>query len=214
MHQRSRGVYGFLRRPAVYAAFHRLVGADRFRRRLVAEHLALRPGHRLLDVGCGPGDLLAYLPDEVEYHGYDAEPAYVERARQRFGSRGTFHCRRVSATEGDELGRFDRVVASGILHHLDDADADRLFRDAARWLAPGGRLVSVDGAFVAGQPWLARWLLERDRGCHVRTPEGYRRLAEPHFAGIDVAVRQDLARLPLTHAVLTCYEPLGGPSSG
>ena len=56
-------------------------------------------------------------------------------------------------------------------------------------------------------PRAAGWLLARDRGHMIRTADGYRRLAAPHFGSVNSQVHHDLARVPYTHVVLICSEP-------
>ena len=158
------------------------------------------------DIGCGPGDLLAELPASITYVGFDKSEAYVRAARSRFGDRGTFFCRTVDRTVVDELGAgsFDLVVAHGVLHHLDDAEADAFFALARAALTPVGRLVTADGCWVAGQSPLARYLLARDRGRHVRTESAYRALAERYFPSVVTDIRHDTSRVPYTIVYLVC----------
>jgi hypothetical protein len=66
------------------------------------------------------------------------------------------------------------------------------------------RLVTADGCYVPGQSWIARHLLSRDRGGHVRTEEVYRRLAARHFGSVVCDIRFDTARLPYTMIYLVC----------
>lgn len=194
--------------PRLYSLFRRVVGRDSARAVYAREHLRLEPGQRVLDLGCGPGDILRYLP-AVQYVGYDINPRYIERARRRFAGRGEFHCGAVH--EGLELaGRYDVVIAHGILHHLDDGEAGALFRVARRALAPGGRLVTFDGCFEEGQSAAARFFLSIDRGRHVRTREGYERLARAEFDEVDTFLRRDLIRIPYTHLIMECGK---GPQS-
>ena len=94
---------------------------------------------RVLEVGCGPGELAARIAAElgVELLALDISPRMVELAR----SRG------VDARVGDlqELpfrdGEFDCVVAAWVLFHV--PDLDRGVRELARILRPGGRLVAA-----------------------------------------------------------------------
>jgi len=54
------------------------------------------------------------------------------------------------------------------VHHLDDAEATKLFDLARSVLRPAGRLITFDGCYVPGQSPAARWILSRDRGQFVR----------------------------------------------
>jgi SAM-dependent methyltransferase len=158
---------------------------------------------RVLDIGCGPGDMLNYLP-AVHYVGFDASEAYIARARQRFGRRGQFYCGLVNSGSISELHTFDIVLAHGVLHHLGDAEASALFALARAALRPGGWLVTFDGCYAPNQSRLARWFVSRDRGRYVREVEEYRRLANSAFDRVHVTVRHDLLRIPYTHIIMEC----------
>jgi SAM-dependent methyltransferase len=194
--------------PAVYRLFGRVIGGGA-RARFVRDHLRPRPGDRILDLGCGPGDLLAHLP-ACDYVGVDLDPKYVTAARARYRDRGTFRCEPAEAVAELEPGSFDLVVASGLLHHLTDAQAVATLEVARRALRPGGRFVSLDGCFVPGQSRIARWLLRRDRGKFVRDLPGYRKLAAVVFSMVVPAVRHDLLRIPYTLLILDCTTGAGG----
>ena len=84
-----------LAKPTVYSLFARLIGATSGRKQYVKRHIRPRVGDRLLDIGCGPADILEALP-EVDYHGFDLSPQYIESARVRFGTRGRFNVQAVN----------------------------------------------------------------------------------------------------------------------
>ncbi|HUJ85907.1 MAG TPA: class I SAM-dependent methyltransferase [Burkholderiales bacterium] len=205
MTRRGLGVdpRALLARPRVYSLFRRLVGRDSARLAYARDYLRARPGERVLDIGCGTGDILRYLP-AVRYVGYDLSQSYIDRARERFGDRGEFHCRAVDDDLAQGEPSFDLAIAHGVLHHLDDAEAASLFRVAKRALKPGGRLVTFDGCFTHDQSLAARLFLSLDRGRHVREPEAYERLARGAFAQVRSFVRHDLIRIPYTHVILEC----------
>ena len=194
---------GLLAHPRLYSLFRRLVGRDTARTVYAREHLRVEPGQRVLDIGCGPGDILAYLP-AVHYEGYDISPEYIARARERFGERAAFHCRAVDDSLPVPAGGFDVVIAHGLLHHLDDDEARSLFRVARRALRPGGRMVTFDGCFSDDQSAAARLFLRLDRGKHVRTRQAYEALARAEFARVESFVRHDLIRIPYTHLIMEC----------
>jgi SAM-dependent methyltransferase len=176
--------------------------------RIRDEFLRIEPGQRVLDIGCGPADILTYLPTDIEYHGFDAEPNYIAVARARFGDRGSFVVRTVAPNAVDDIGTFDVVMSLAVLHHLTDAEADTLFASAARVLRPGGRVVTLDCAYVKGQNPIARLLAALDRGKYVRSPDGYVALARRHFEQANATVLHDLIAVPYTHCIVEARTPL------
>lgn len=192
-----------LAQARVYSFFARLIGATRGRQLYVERHIRPQAGDRILDIGCGPADILAALP-AVDYHGFDVSADYIESARKRFGARGHFEVAMVSTELVSRYSGFDLVLATGVLHHLTDAEALELFRVAHAALKPRGRLVTLDGCLVKGQSPVARLLLKRDRGKHVREQAAYLALAQQVFNTVKTSLTTDLLRIPYTHLVMEC----------
>jgi len=188
--------------PIFYRAFGRLVNGDA-RAIYQREYLRVKPGERVLDIGCGPADMLEVLPN-VTYVGFDGSAEYIEAARRRYGERGRFELRRITPGSLSEFEGFDLVMANGVLHHLDDAGAHELFEIARAALRPEGRLVTLDGCYTSRQSAIARYLLSRDRGRFVRTAPDYEALARSHFPSVIAHLRHDLLRIPYTHLILEC----------
>jgi SAM-dependent methyltransferase len=155
-------------------------------------------GARVLDIGCGTGDILAYLPLGVDYSGYDVSPQYIAAAERRFGARGRFSCGILDGPQVLALSPFDIVVASAVLHHLDDDTVEGLMQTVGLALRDGGRFVSIDPVLVPGQNPVARFLIEHDRGLNVRDPEGYLSLVRPVFTDVRGVLRHR-AWIPYTH---------------
>jgi SAM-dependent methyltransferase len=170
------------------------------------------PGARIIDLGCGTAEVLRFLPGDVEYTGFDMSESYIEAARSRYGGRGRFICAKVEDfnlasvdSPGEAVaGQFDIAIAFGVLHHLGDSEARRLFRSAREALKPGGRLVTLDSAFTSGQSYLSRYLVSKDRGQNVRYPDAFAGLGEDSFASIEVTPLRNALRIPFDHAILVC----------
>jgi SAM-dependent methyltransferase len=201
MSQITTGLYRLTQVPQLYALLQNMLGGERTRRLLVDEHIQPRKGDRVLDIGCGSA---ALLPDlgAVDYTGFDLNPEHIAAARARYGDHARFYCGTMEDVGRDIKGPFDIALAIGVLHHLDDAEVQALCRQVAARLAPGGRFITIDPAFVTGQHWIARWLAARDSGQSVRTPEGYEALMRPAFGTLGVTVRHDLLRVPYTHCIM------------
>lgn len=196
------GLRGVLAVPRVYEAWSRLVGGEHGRGTLVREHVRPTPGARVLDLGCGPGELVPHL-GEVDYIGVDVSEQYIAKARRSFGDRAEFRVGDATALDTD-LRAFDLVLAFGLIHHLDDGAAGRVLAGARQALRPDGRFVSVDPVQAPDAPAAARLIVSWDRGEHVRSGAAYDRLAQRHFDEVHSRERRDLLRIPYAHWILEC----------
>jgi SAM-dependent methyltransferase len=212
MSHRSTGIYRIFQSAAVYERFQRLLGSNAARRRFVEDFLRPSPGATILDIGCGTGAILDYLPEGAGYVGYDLNPRYIEEARRKYPGRGRFFCARVEEAP-EEPGGFDLVLAMAILHHLDDSEAGRLLASAHRHLRPGGALVTLDPVRHPRQSPIARLLVALDRGRRVRTAQEYRDLAAAHFPSVETALLTDLLPIPYSHFLMRAVTAPPPPQS-
>ena len=203
--QHESGLKKALSSGWVYSWFQTAVGAKRARRWLAANVWKCEPGDKVVDIGCGPGDMLEQLPDTVRYVGIDISEKYVERARQRFGERATFVVgtartfleRGTAALDGADL-----VVCNGLLHHLNDDEVLEVLQLGARVLKPHGRFVCVEPTYLQHQPIAARWVMDKDRGRNIRTDVAWTDLARTVFPDSSARILTGLLRLPYTHVVI------------
>ena len=202
MAQVTSGLRALLSSPNFYSFFQMLMGARSGWERFVARDIRAKAGDRVLDIGCGPGDVLSYLP-AVDYWGFDISAPYIRQARRRYGERGQFFCKILSGEDLADLPKFDVVIASGLLHHLDDDVALQLLELAHKALRPEGRFVTVDPCLVPRQNPVARFLIDRDRGQNVRDEAGYANLARGVFSHVLVTVRHK-KWVPYTQCFMEC----------
>ncbi|MCX7144232.1 MAG: class I SAM-dependent methyltransferase [Proteobacteria bacterium] len=202
MAQITSGWRALLSSPKVYDAFQNLMGGRR-RGTFVEEFIRPHMGARLLDIGCGTAQLLEFLPGDATYVGYDPSPEYIAHARYRYGDRGEFHLGQFNAAEAAASQPFDLVTACGVLHHLDDIQAQELIALARRVLLPGGRFISIDPTYSKDQNWFSYLLVSRDRGQNVRFGQEYDELAKPYFREINGTLRHR-RWIPYTHWIMEC----------
>lgn len=188
----------------------------RWKRRLLAR-ADLRPGHRVLDLAAGTGDLargalgLAVREAfEIQVFAADLTPEMMRAGRGRPGPD------LAGWIGGDALrlpfpdGAFDRVVIGYGLRNFADLDAG--MAESFRCLRPGGRLVSLDFGhprfaalrrvylgYLDASTRAVGWALHRDPESYVYIPESLRRFPD----------QQEIARRMETAGFVGCgYEDL------
>jgi 2-polyprenyl-3-methyl-5-hydroxy-6-metoxy-1,4-benzoquinol methylase len=189
-----------------FKVFKRAIASDRAMGVFAREYINAHPGERILDAGCGVGDMREYLP-EVDYTGIDLNAEYIEGAKRRYTDGATFLTASVDDLASLGIGGFDAAVVISVLHHLTDEQVSNLVTSLPKVLKPGGRLVTVDPVWLPEQATTARVLIALDRGRYVRDLNGYLRLLEQGFADVEFTVRQDLLRLPYSYCVSQSHVP-------
>ncbi|OQY43090.1 MAG: hypothetical protein B6242_15425 [Anaerolineaceae bacterium 4572_78] len=187
-----------LKFPIIYDVFHHLCGSYAVRRRFVEEFVRATPGSRVLDIGCGSGKVIEFLPPDVEYIGYDLNRIYIEHAKKKYGERGQFFCADVNDESTRSIqGQFDFAMLVGVIHHLTNDEVHDMLKNAYNYLKPGGVLASFDNVNVsAEQPFISRWINRNDRGKYIRSPEEYIHLMYDHFSMVEFVLLTDMFIYP------------------
>jgi ubiquinone/menaquinone biosynthesis C-methylase UbiE len=170
--------------PEAYASWRASeIGAttERLERQLIRELVGNVSGRKVLDVGCGDGEFAVELARcGASVSGIDASTAMIDAAKTRAKQHNAAVDFQVAMAERlpfrDE--RFDLVTAITILCFLDDPAP--VFREMARVLRPGGRLVIGElgrwstwaaarcvRAWFGSQLWRHARLMARATLCHI-----------------------------------------------
>ena len=177
------------------------LGADKAHTRLVNEFLQPRPGIKMLDVGCGPANMIPYLPP-LDYTGIDLNEKHIAYARRRYGDRGRFIVGNAAGDLKQNEKEFDLINVSALLHHISDSEAVTLFASLARLLKPGGRIVTIDNVWLPKQRVVVRLINHLDSGTNIRTPEGYVGLLNGSGLDVHTLILNDLLRIPYDHIIM------------
>jgi SAM-dependent methyltransferase len=107
-----------------------------------------------VDLGCGSGQVTIPLAARCErVLGVDVSPLLLERLQAKSAAAGITNIETLAVpieALGLEPASIDLIVSNYALHHLRDAEKERLLRRATGWLRPGGRLVVGDMMFGRG----------------------------------------------------------------
>jgi ubiquinone/menaquinone biosynthesis C-methylase UbiE len=121
----------------------------------LAEHVQLKPGGHVLDLGCGPGESAFGMIDRVpdaRVTGLDISSSMIRFARMR--QRFERHRDRMTFVEGDAMSlsfadaTFDAVTGHSFLYLV--PDAERVLAEVFRVLKPGGRCAFLEPAGMPG----------------------------------------------------------------
>jgi ubiquinone biosynthesis O-methyltransferase len=205
--------------PEVYARWRASeIGAttERLEGQLILELLGDVSGRKVLDVGCGDGDFALELARRgAVVTGVDASAAMIDAAKRRASQHNAEITFQVATAEQLPFPaeQFDVVTAITILCFVEDASP--VFREIARLLRPGGRLVigelgkwSTWAAARRVRAWLGSRLWRRGR---FRTANELRGLAEQ--AGLVVEIVRGAIFYPrwgLAARILSPCDPVLG----
>lgn len=201
MAQRISGAYRLITIPSIYKALMFSLGAESAISRYVTEILRPTAGMKMLDVGCGPANVLAFLP-AVDYTGMDLNEKHIEFARARYGDLGRFLVGNAAIDLDGQEQAFDLINVSALLHHLSDDEAVRMFRALTPLLKQNGKIVTFDNVWLPKQRVGAKILNALDSGVNIRTPDGYLRLLDGLGLTVETRTFHDLLRIPYDHFVM------------
>lgn len=152
--------------------------------------LALSPGARVLDAGCGSGVVARHLAQArpgIEVVGADVSAARLAQARQVTGERPNLRFDVANLLRLPYAAHhFDIILCRQVLQHLDATERQQALAELVRCLKPGGALRAVDwdgylfGIYPAPPP----------------VAEGLKVLRD--FPGLDMEVGRKLPRLMLS----------------
>ena len=110
----------------------------------VASKMNLKPGQRVLDIGCGWGGLALYLNRvaDVDVLGVTLSTEQLERARERAVEAGVSDRVKFELMDYRDLdGRFDRIVSVGMFEHVGPPFYRAFFRKCRDLLADDGLML-------------------------------------------------------------------------
>jgi cyclopropane-fatty-acyl-phospholipid synthase len=145
--------------------------AQRNKLRHIAAKLDLRPGQRVLDIGCGWGGMAMYLAENagVEVLGVTLSTDQLKLATERAAARGLSDRVRFELKDYRHVqGPFDRIVSVGMFEHVGAAQHDEFFGKVSQLLSNDGvalvHTIGRMGGPGAISPWFSKYIFP---GAHV-----------------------------------------------
>jgi len=198
--------------PIGYQLFQRANGAEKMRKIFTREYIRTQPGYSILDVACGTADIRPYLGFDVTYTGIDLSKSYISQNQKKYSRDHTtqFICINLNdyIASVKHTRTFDVILLMGILHHLNDKDAQDMLAALPTLLRPGGRAITLDGVFTPNLTTFERFLLRSDRGKFVRALDAWQALFSSCLPDATYTIRKDLYYLPYNLIIFQYQRPL------
>lgn len=155
--------------------------------------LQLKPGQRLLDVGCGTGTdlekLFVRFGEDVELYGVEPSKDMLKQISKTVSESRTVHLSNAKAGKLPYKDNFfDYVTCSLVLHHLSDSDQQKALEEMRRVIKPNGTVLikewgrpqNVFGRFIA-------WFWRNHAYVHKNTSSDLQaQLAEAGFKQVEI----------------------------
>ena len=82
MSQINTGIRSILSNAFIYESFQKIMGMHKVRKELVSKYITPYNVDSVLDIGCGPADILEFLP-HLDYYGFDISKKYINKAKKK-----------------------------------------------------------------------------------------------------------------------------------
>ena len=139
--------------------------AQAAKRALIRKKLCLKPGQRVLDIGCGWGGLAIELAKQAgaKVVGLTLSEQQARVARERVRERGLTEQVDIRLQDYRDVSeRFDRIVSVGMFEHVGVRYYRRFFRELQKHLTPDGlaliHTIGRSGPPTVTNPWIRRYI--------------------------------------------------------
>ncbi len=202
MSQRTSSIYNFINNPLVYKIIQKIMSGTSLRKKIIKANIK-KKNLNILDIGCGPAEVIDYIPG-CKYYGYDIDKRSIEYAKKKYSNKNYhFFCKKFHNKEIKKLPMFDFVILFGILHHLNNKQANNVLALCKKKMKKNSKLLTEDPIFVNNQNFVARFLISKDRGNNVRKEKEYLKLLKLHFKNLKSKVTHQFF-IPYTWFTTIC----------
>lgn len=147
-------------------------------KKIIKEEFSKKKYTNVLDIGCGTG-VLSTLFNKKYYLGFDIDENLIGYAKAK---RPQYDFKVGDATNFKFKKKFDFVLVSGVIHHLDDKQVYKTLKLINLHLRRHGKAVLIE-AIPPVKKWnlLGKIIRDIDRGAHIREVEEYNKLVKKCF---------------------------------
>lgn len=180
----------------------KLMSGTSFRKKIIKKNIKKKKV-KVLDIGCGPAEILKYIPNST-YYGFDIDRRSINYAKNKFKNKNHhFHCKRFVAQDLKKVPKFDFVILFGILHHMNNLEAKNILCLCKKVMKKNAILLTEDPIFTKKQNFIAKFLISHDRGMNVRFKNDYINLIKKYFKKVKFKISYQFF-IPYTWFSMVC----------
>jgi len=163
-----------------YELIQKIFGFDLFRKKIIKKYAS--SSFFILDIGCGPANMLKYFPNCKLYYGFDTNSSYIKAARKKYkDSKNFFFAKEFDPSLLPSKYIFDLTLIFGLLHHLSNDEVYNLLKKIIKVMHKNMQILILDNVRIYKQNFITRFLMDHDRGKFIRESKEYKRLIKKVF---------------------------------
>lgn len=192
-----------------YNLYQNLIGCRSFLKRYVETFILAEINNKnsvkILDIGCGTGNIVPFIPDKCEYTGVDSSENYINYLTRKYSHKKNFNF--IAKNVKDSLGinsKYDVIISEALVSSLDDNNFEILLSAMKKNLKDGGKIIISDMNYKDNYCAFEKFLLKNERGKYIRGQEDYKRIIEKHFSIEKITELKKVYRIPYHKIVFEC----------
>lgn len=136
---------------------------------LTCRKLHLKPGMRILDIGCGWGSLAKFAAEHYDVHvtGINISEPQLQLARESAQGLDVQFLNKDYRNLTQDLGLFDRIVSLGMFEHVGYKNFRSYFEAAKRCLKKNGifllHSIGANESAISPDPWIAKYIFPNSK---------------------------------------------------
>ena len=192
--------------PQIYNFYQRLVGVYPYMRDFAQKYIHIsvkdKKIFKILDMGCGTGIIIPYLPKNIEYLGIDCSSKYIKYVQKNNPSK-KFLCQSVCKTI-DNNDIYDLVLSKNVVSALSDEQLKKMLDVIIPHCDVNTKIIFSDMDYKSDASIVQRFFQSHERNRYIRSKEDYLKILYLYFNVDKIDEINGMYRIPYSKVVFEC----------